>query len=310
MFPCALSNGDTCERLCPILTLLGISRLSFAYGTPSHIQLEQYDVPPPNASFFSGQGQPEGSTDAVAVYVALTGLTSVLAHYLKYLYRIHDAADHSRAPSSIQDLELSLNQWLDALRPDMRRIITRGSDLTIPGAANLRLCYLSIRFLLCRLKLDQDRASGAADGTTLGNRYMQVQCTAEDIIIFVQELDDAQLADFWLPVSAFAFTSVTTALLRSAVETRGSSNAEGRNTSLQLAWDMTLALRGHRERVGWDLGEHCLQQYSTVVEQLIEGSATGLDGLQVFQGLEGVSIEDALVFDGDFSSLWEVTPGV
>lgn len=238
--------------------------------------------------------------------MALSGLSGVLDSYLRYLYHIRD--DQS-GPGSIEDLELKLNHWIDSLRPDTRRIITRGSDLRAPGAANLRLSYLSIRFLLCRLKLDQGRERKGTDFTTLGNRYMQVQSTAEDIVIFIQELDDEQLNDFWFPMSAFTFTSVTTALLRFAVETKGSQAAAGQNTSLQLAWDMILALRNLRDRVGWDLGEHCLQQYSSVVEKLIEVPGTGLETL-VFQGFEG-TIEDALAFDGEFSNLWAgVAPGV
>ena len=143
----------------------------------------------------------------------------------------------------------------------------------------------------------------------LGNSYMQVQCTAEDIIIFLQELHDEQLHDFWLPMSAFTFTSVITALLRSAVEIQVYKTNPGRNTSLQLAWDMILALRNLRDRVGWDLGEHCLQQYSSVVEKLIETPGSSLDNF-VFQGLEGVTVEEALAFDGEFSNLWDAMPGV
>lgn len=282
-----------------------MSRLSFAYGTPPHIVPAQSDVPAPEAAFFTLSGQREPSEDAIAVFVALSGLCGVLDHYLRYLYHIRD--DQS-GPSSIQDLELKLNQWMDGLRPDLRRIITRGSNLSSPGAANLRLSYLSIRFLLCRLKLDHDRGRKGVDPTTLGNRYMQVQCTAEDIVIFIQELDDEQLNDFWFPMSAFTFTSVTTALLRSAVETKGTQATSGQNTSLQLAWDMILALRNLRDRIGWDLGEHCLQQYSSVVEKLIEVPGTGLDTL-VFQGFEG-TIEDALAFDGEFSNLWDAATGM
>ncbi|KAK0385928.1 hypothetical protein NLU13_7103 [Sarocladium strictum] len=282
--------------------------LSFAYGTPAHIQRTQSDVPAPDLSLFTLSDRMDGSTESLAVFVALLGLTNVLDHYLKYLYHISDGLAGSR--SSIEDLELKLNQWIDSLQPDIRRIITRGSDLSTPGAANLRLSYLSIRFLLCRLKLDHDRQRKATDYTILGNRHMQVQCTAEDIVIFVQELEDAQLKDFWLPTSAFTFTSVTTALLRSAIESKGTSaaNAGQQNTSLQLARDMILALRNLHDKFGWDPGEHCLAQYSSVVEKLTEVPGTNLDTL-MFPGLDGTAVEDALAYDAGMTNLWDATPG-
>jgi hypothetical protein len=278
--------------------------LSFAYGTPSHIQQSQSDVPEPEATFFSLSDRLDGTAESLAVFVALSGLTGVLGHYLKYLYHIREDLSSSR--NSIENLELKLNQWIDRLQPDIRRIIARGSNLSTPGAANLRLSYLSIRFLLCRLKLDQDRERKATDYTTLENRYMQVQSTAEDIVIFVQELNDVQLRDFWLPTSAFTFTSVTTALLRSAVENKGSRASAGPNTSLQLARDMIEALRNLHDRVGWDPGEHCLAQYSSVVEKLVEIPGTSLDSL-IFPGLDGAEVEEALAFDVGMANLWDTT---
>lgn len=307
-------HAVTCERtplpaFSPKAYAKSLLRLSFAYGTPSHIQHPQSDVPAPETSFFGLADEGEGSADGITVFIALTGLTSVLHRFLKHLYQINGS--QSNAASSIRDLELDLNTWIDGLPSDTRRIIIRGSNLQRPGAANLRLCYLSIRCLLCRMKLDHERGNKDTNRTTLGNRYMQVQSTAEDIVIFIQELEDDQLNDFWLPTSAFTFTSVTTALLRSAVETRNSQmNANaGQNTSLQLAWDMILALRNVRDRVGWDLGEHCLRQYSSIVERLIEIPGTGLDSL-VFQGLEGITVDEALDFGGEFPNFWDTTPGL
>lgn len=299
--------------------------MSLAYGTPPHIQDAQYDVPPPNIENFRHTCQTQVELDAASVFIALSGLTDVLSHFLTHLYHL------KRDPNTrISSLELKLNQWVESLPATLRRIITRGTHLHLPGAANLRLVYLWTQLLQRRLELDEDREKAAVNGSSdmLANRYMQVRRTAEDIILLVQELQPNSLADFWLPVCAFVFPSTTTFLLRCALEpppgnssqtSQGSRQAEMENnnkdaqhTSLSLAWDLILALRSHKEKTGWDLGDICLSQHAEVVERLMFPSSTGTatqDGeasrhdMPLFD-LQGVEMGDAAFIEELFPNLW------
>ncbi|KAH9907077.1 fungal-specific transcription factor domain-containing protein [Xylariomycetidae sp. FL2044] len=273
-------------------------RSSLAYGTPPHLQTAFYDVPQPKKEYFSRDSECQRDLSAISVFVALSELTNVLDQYLQYLYQID-----RRAANSTRNLELSLNRWVEGLEGDVRWVITRGTRLDLPGAANLRLAYLSVQLLTHRLQLEEDRTRGNIDEDVLANRYIHVRRTAEDIVVLVLELGEQQLGDFWLPMSAFIFPSTVTFLLRCALETEKSPSGLAQSTSLKLAWDLITGLRRHRESSSWDLGDICLAQHAELVEKLMSPARDGLDRPMV-PDHQDIMIPDASFIDELFPSLW------
>ncbi|OBR03418.1 Fungal specific transcription factor domain-containing protein [Colletotrichum higginsianum IMI 349063] len=291
--------------------------LSLAYGTPPQIKRYQYDVPDPSLEYLTTQDATDAQRQAASVFMALVTLTGVLDKFLDHVYDLNQERDQQTSGRTSLDLELSLGQWEDSLGDDVRRIVTRGNDLRAPGAANLRLAYLSTKLLRRRIELDIEKqddnsttgataaaqAAAAVPGDALTNRYIQVRRAAEEIVLLVQELEEDHLGDFWLPVSAFAFTSATTFLLRCALETENTAGGLAQSASLKLAKDLVDALQAHQRDAGWDLGDLCLAQYAEVVERLLAAespSATVPEFQQLMMSSE-VPIIDEL-----FPNLWDM----
>jgi hypothetical protein len=202
------------------------------------------------------------NSHANAVFIGLMNLTDVLDCCLEHVYSIRE----TRAP--LRNLELELNKWIDSLTGDIRKIIIRGSNLDIPGASNLRLAYLAIRLLLRRIDLDRERQSPDSNPEQMANRVMEARRTAEDIVVLVQELGEAQLSDFWMPVVAFSFSATVTFLIRCALETECAAGL-AQSGSLRMANDLLVSLRSHQKNFGWDLADICLAQHSEVIEKLL-----------------------------------------
>ncbi|KAI0106590.1 fungal-specific transcription factor domain-containing protein [Hypoxylon sp. NC0597] len=269
---------------------------SLAYGTPPHLQKSLYDVPQPTAEYQLDRQDPsQRHPGAISVFFALSGLTDVLDHYLQRLYRLEKETN-----MPITSMELRLNRWVEGLVNDVRQIITRGTSLHIPGAPNLRLAYLSVQLLIHRIQMEDSRAKDDVDEDSLANQYICIRRTAEDLVFLIQELRQEQLDDFWLPVTAFAFPSAITFLLRCALETVRSPNELSKSGFVKLAWDLITTLRSHKS-LGWDLGDICLAQYAEVVEKLAapvdtnENSATATI-------YEDIIIPDDLFVDDIFSN--------
>ena len=148
---------------------------SLAYGTPPHITRSQCDVPEPTLNLLAGDKLVnDAESKAASVFVALSGLTRVLDSYLQLLYHVDDQHQSGSHNVPTSELEYKLNEWVETLEDvNVRRIITRGTNLNTPGAANLRLCYLSIQLLLRRLELEEQRLT-VPTTDTLSNRYIRV----------------------------------------------------------------------------------------------------------------------------------------
>ncbi|KAI1632651.1 fungal-specific transcription factor domain-containing protein [Biscogniauxia mediterranea] len=278
---------------------------SLAYGTPPHIQRGFYDVPLPRIESFSNHPMLPTESEAISIFIALSGLTDVLDHYLQYLYR-----SKRDASSSIRNLEFRLNQWVESLEGGARWVITRGTQLNLPGAANLRLTYLSLQLLTHRIRLEDDRSKGDVHADSLATRYIHVRRTAEDIVLLVKELQDQQLGDFWLPTSAFTFPSTVTFLLRCALETENSPAGLAESMSLRLASDLISALRQHQESSSWDLGDICLAQHAEIVEKLMTPSSSSSsthaeENTPLGLGSQDAIIQDVSFVDELFPSLWD-----
>ena len=160
-------------------------------------------------------------------------------------------------------LESLLTQWEDSLSDSLRRLIIRGTSLVGPGAAYLRLAYLSVKLLIRRSQLDLDTTNLQINDVD-SMYYMQARRVSEEIVDFVRELDEANCHDFWIPFNAYSLTSATTFLMRSALTSRGLV----RNPSLQLAKAMIDALRSLRRKYAWDLADNFLSNCSDLVEKI------------------------------------------
>ena len=281
-------------------TMLTLLRISLAHGTPPHIARAQYDVPLPTAEYLCDGNPSERRLRTASVFVALAGLTDALDRHLQRVY--HVGRDKSWNTTS---LELSLNSWVESLTGTIRIIIIRGSHLDIPGAANLRLAYLTTRLLLNRIELESDKQTYPADEERRMNRYIKARRTCEEILMLVQELQPQQLGDFWLSVSAFAFPATVNFLLRCALETESSATSLAQSTSFRIARDLITTLRSHQEKSGWDLGDVCLAQHAEVLDKVLGGVVPDLQGSSSFAEIQDFVMPDASIIDQFFPSLWD-----
>lgn len=233
------------------------------YGTPPHIRRDYYDVPGPTASS-SGRGD--------KIFKALASLTELLGSYLEQLYSV-SSQTRDCAPGA-----LDLNSWTDTLAGKVRKVIIRGTDLDMPGAANLRLCFLASRFFSRRVEIGMD-IDATPPGQPLDDHLLEVRRIVEEIVLFVGELTENQLGDFWLPTAAFVLSSAVTFLVRLAVQAEIPNSGPSQSLSLSLAIDLISSLRSHKEKYGWELGDICLAQYGETVDKLSAQQDSGqVDG--------------------------------
>ncbi|KAJ5685826.1 hypothetical protein N7536_008445 [Penicillium majusculum] len=270
---------------------------SLAYGTPPHIRRSQYDVPLPISEYLSDW---ERDHEANAVFIELMNLTDVLDLCLEQVYTIR-----TETQGSSRNLELELNKWVDSLTGDIRKIIIRGSNLNIPGASNLRLAYLATRLLLRRIDLDRERQAPDSNTEQMANRVMEARRTAEDIVVLVQELGQAQLGDYWLPVVTFTFSATVTFLIRCALETEQAAGL-AQSGSLRMASDLLDALRSHHKNFGWDLGDICLAQHSDVIDKLLKSEQPIESSGETNVELRQHFVPDMAFIDDMFPSTWDI----
>ena len=282
--------------------LTNFVRSSVAYGTPPHLRDTQHDVPIPDPIDIYAPHEDTHDPGAAAVFVGLITLTKILDVYLEHVFLLKQGGDLLRRTTDL-DLESRLTQWEDSLPGELRRVILRGVGLDIPGSSNLRLAYLYIKLLGQKLELDNEKNGDSNSPINLRNRQAQVRRAAEDIVLLIQELDDRALGDFWLTLSCFILSSTVTFLLRCALESESGPAGLADSISLKLAHDMVTALRSHRQRVGWDLGDICIAQYSDVLEKLTTTAAEPSDAVPDFQELWMANMPSV---DDLFPSLWDM----
>ncbi|PGG98226.1 hypothetical protein AJ79_08935 [Helicocarpus griseus UAMH5409] len=271
---------------------------SLAYGTPMHIHRAQHDVPIPNAQDLCSPGAPPSQILASSVFISLVTLTEVLGHYLEYMYHVKGSPDPSKI--SCTNPELPLVEWEGALTGDVRRAALRGLGLDAPGAANLRLAYLAVRLLLRRIQIDQNGSSLSTEEGADCPFHCRAQRAAEDIVHFVQELDEWHFRGFWMPANAFTLTSATSFLMRSALRSRNSGTD---NVPLKLARDMIDALQSHKQRFSWDLADNCLENCGGMLEKIEAGvdnlSGPALPNFEEYPDIDVSVLDDLLSGFGD-----------
>ena len=261
------------------------------YGTPPHIRQDYYDVPAPKAlSGARGDGRAE-------VFEALASLTEILGSYLEQLYRV--AGQRRDRTTCI----LNLDSWTDTLPGSVRKVIIRGTNLDIPGAANLRLCFLAAKFFSRRLDIGAD-VEGTHSGQPPDDRFFEIRRIVEAIVLYVSEHTEKQLGDFWLPTSAFVFSSTVTFLVRLAVQAEIPTSGPSESLSLSLAVDLIASLRSYKEDHGWEIGDICVTQYGEMVDKLsTQQDSTQVDG--AWLDLEPPFISDPAFLDSIIADQWD-----
>ncbi|KAH0601470.1 hypothetical protein MHUMG1_00346 [Metarhizium humberi] len=273
--------------------------LSLAHGTPPHISRIQYDVPLPTLECLCEGDSSEARVRTANVFIALVRLTDVLDQHLQRVY----AVDGNR-PWDTASLELALNNWVESLTGSCRLIVIRGSRLEIPGAANLRLAYLTTRLLLQRMELEAEKRIYDQLNERIMNRYIQARRTAEEILLLLQELQAEQLGGFWLPVTAFAFPATVNFLLRCALEMESSLQGLARSSSFRIAQDIVATLRKYQKQFEWDLADICVAQHAEIVDRILGGVAREEESDNNMD-IQEFSMPDASILDQYFPSLWD-----
>jgi hypothetical protein len=257
---------------------------SLAHGTPPHVRLQQMDVPVPTINDVVPDS--EQISRSVHCFIALCGLTKILSYLLSGLFdlNISQALDLREINRQIQDWIDSLPEWLNLGRP--------ASVSSTIGMKSLQLSFLMVKLVMSRLELQTGTRSHA-----------DCRQAATAIVNFTMTLEDADFSDFWLPYCAYHITAGATVALRYGIE-------ENDDTCINTIKDLTDHLKYAREIHGWDVGDACLSQCSSVLTAILEKrshSAPDLTSLvQTFS--------DSQLFNGDidfnslFPDIWELYP--
>src|SRR6478609_10821971 len=156
-------------------------RTSFSCGTPPRIQAYQNTLPPPDLKSLSMIESPKQCK--AEIYTALFSLTEILSYYLDVTQR------SQKSSSDTVLLENRVDAWSESTTGRIRRIILRGLEMDTPGASNLRLAFLSVQFLHCRISLEVSRAVvDEISCDQFRHEYFAGRRAAEDIIVYLQEL--------------------------------------------------------------------------------------------------------------------------
>lgn len=254
--------------------LIYYCRSSLAYGIPPSIRRDHADVLMPQVEASASDSISIPASLAPAIFAGLLSLSELLYTYLDQMYRVNQPASYA-----VVDFANSIQAWVDSTTGITRRIVLRGSDLSTPGAANLRLAFLSVQFLHHRMALESQRKQcfnridndndNNNSANVLRSFYLHTKRSAEEVAIFVQELSPAELQDFWMPVLGFPLLSIMTFLVRSAAEFEDAAVAStDNNGAFNIAIGLMDSLRTHRADGDWDLGDLCLNQYDGVLQEL------------------------------------------
>jgi hypothetical protein len=260
-----------------LILLPHVCRCSFAYGTPPHINRLHCDAPIPVIESLVGpETASTGHQGSSEVFIALCKLTEILGVMLDHLY------DLSKSDTPFQALmrpyrriEVKIYDWEESLPEDLRPQILGTTDLSIQGAANLRLCYLSMKFLLHKMQFDTASLDQASPAEGKVAHQKATQEAAGEISELVVHLRPQDLSDFWLPMGAFLLSSATMFLLRSVADHLNQSNFAEAKTALHLANRLVNELKSHRDNFRWDLGDVCLAQCEPLMHRISQALESG-----------------------------------
>lgn len=238
-----------------------------------HTQSSQWDTPLPDIdSLCLGPTENNGLPSDVHLkgarcFIALCELTRILGDILSLIYTLRRQTQGTclkslrRNETSLDEWEDSLPRWLSPTNSEFQKMA--------PGALNLQLSCLTVKMCICRVGLQETARSEEPDDTE-ARHYYQSRCrnAARTVIDFVTSLQPCDMDVFWLPYSAYHFTSATTLILRCALEAESDERARSCVASAKALIDY---LRRAKVEANWDLGDICLNQCEAVVKQMCDG---------------------------------------
>ncbi|KAL3418565.1 fungal specific transcription factor domain-containing protein [Phlyctema vagabunda] len=252
---------------------------SLTHGTPPHVNRTQYDVPLPDmesllirnitnpASIPSEDARIRGAQ----CFIALCQLTEILGGILPLIYDIQARHENNNI-RAVRRYETNLDEWEDLL-PSWLNPVGGQFDRGAPGALSLQLSFFAVKMCLSRIALQESAKSEDSEDSEV-RQYYRSRCrkAAGAVVQFVVSLQHKDLDVFYLPYTAYHFSSATTLILRCALEAENDETARECVTSARTLIDH---LRKAKDEEGWDLAEICLAQCETVVQQVCDGDYLG-----------------------------------
>ncbi|KAH8653573.1 fungal-specific transcription factor domain-containing protein [Xylariales sp. PMI_506] len=239
---------------------------SLSHGTPNHIQNDQWDVTLPTLeSVAVGSAGDEGfDSDShrkgAQSFIALCQLTKILGDILPLVYSLKPQKVEGQW-KILRRIETDIDAWEDQLP----YFLNPGDDelqRNAPGALNLKLSFLAVKMLICRVAVQISDPSDLNDMQYYQSKYRKA---AKAVIDFVLSLTPDELWAFWLPYTAYHLTSASTLMMRCAIEANDEQTARECVSSAKSLIDY---LRHAKDTASWDLADICLGQCAAIVDQM------------------------------------------
>ncbi|KAL6234327.1 hypothetical protein BDW75DRAFT_241228 [Aspergillus navahoensis] len=245
---------------------------SLSHGTPPHIHKSVWDVPLPDSdsllvSITPGEDlSPDARVQGAHSFIALCSLTTLLGQILPLIYLL-EVQPLETSFRALRRHETALNEWEEGLPPWLRPT-SPVFERKAAGALNLQLSFLAVKLCLSRIALLEIHRSNESPAEE-DRLYYRSRCrkAARAVIDFTTNLARDELDAFWLPYTAYHFTSAATLTLRCALE---AENADMAQECVASAKKLVDFLRRMKNDVNWDLADICLGQCEAVVEKLCD----------------------------------------
>ncbi|KAL4961877.1 Zn(II)2Cys6 transcription factor [Aspergillus stella-maris] len=243
---------------------------SLSHGTPPHIHKSIWDVPLPDSdSLMVHMTASEPLPSDVRVqgahsFIALCSLTTLLGRVLPLIY-VLEVQPLESAFRALRRHETTLNEW-EELLPSWLRPTSPSFERRAAGALNLQLSFLAVKLCLSRIALLELHRSDEPSAEE-EKYYYQSTCrrAARAVIDFTTNLRPEEKDVFWLPYTAYHFTSAATLTLRCALEAESAETAQDCVATAKKLIDF---LRRMKNDAGWDLADICLGQCEAVMDKL------------------------------------------
>ncbi|KAI9930443.1 hypothetical protein ASPWEDRAFT_109223 [Aspergillus wentii DTO 134E9] len=242
---------------------------SFSHGIPPSITSKQYDVRVPVlGDLVTKDSQSEKRIQTSECFIHLCTLSVILGDVLPLVYDLK--IDQQDIWRQISCLESNLDEWESSL-PIYLQGTNAGYPTTVSGSSSLRVGYLSVRLLLCRIALHAASISGNLDRIESTQHHLsRLRKSAQAIVDYVCSLTKAQLQEFWLPYTAHHLILTVIILLRCTIESVDKNVAESCKLSLRKFW---VKLQDAAENDGWDLASICISRCVGFVSKILDASS-------------------------------------
>jgi hypothetical protein len=128
-------------------------RSSLARGIPPLIVSSQYDVPVPTVDALCGAADQNSvrKVTATECFVWLCKFTTITQKVLRIAFDLRSSTTDA-VTKALRQCQVELDTWEDAFT-QWKTECNSHTEIRVPGASNLWLCFLTIKMLLCRIAL-------------------------------------------------------------------------------------------------------------------------------------------------------------